>query len=265
MRKDEIEDRIVRLEEEVRTLKADHRDGVDAILSEMQKARSEAIEDRIADLRERIVDGYQKIFLDMMLAHAGQHFASQFVDPCVRDRRKECCEFLMARLRVAAQKFQDPSVRLPRSRETISDETLLKKAPFLAEGPCSSCFSLYREEKDQIRLAVEQFQAGMERLPAKKRSLFVSDLPDDIVISSLVEPLSHGQRFAMLKALSKGSMSFSELSAVTGSKGGHLLYHITKLTESGLVSKTDGGKRYAITERGLGVMDLIRNLYDQKP
>lgn len=264
MRKDEIEDRIVRLEEEVRTLKADHRDGVDAILAEVQKVQSGAIEDRIADLRERIVDGYQKIFLDMMLANASQHFGAQFLDPCARDRRKECCEFLTARLRVAAQKYLDPEIVLPRTRETISDKVLIKKAPFLAEGPCSSCFSLYLEEKEQIRTAVEQFRAGTPGLPGRKRGLFVSELPDDLVISTLVEPLSHEHRFAMLKALSQGSMSFKELGTLTGSKGGHLIYHITKLVEAGLVAKADGGKRYAITERGMGVMDLVKNLYGQK-
>jgi len=264
MRKDEIEDRIVRLEQELRTLKADHREGVEAIISEMQKFQNSVVEERIVDLRERIVEGYQKIFLDILLKNADQNLDMQCLDPCVRDRRKECHGFLMARLRVAAQKYQDPGIVLPPGHETTSDRTLVKKAPFLADGPCRTCFSAYLHEKDQIKTAVGLLKKHTGSIAGSHKSLFLSELPNDLVISTLVEPLSHEHRFAMLKALSTGSMSFKELGTLTGSKGGHLLYHITKLIEAGLVIKTEGGKRYSITDRGLGVMDLVKKLYAQK-
>lgn len=261
MRKDEIEDRIVRLEGEVRALKADHRDGVDTILAEMQKFQGKAMEDRIVEVRDRIIEGYQAIFLDMMLENARHNLDAQCLDPCARDRRKECQEFLLARLRVAVQKFQDPDIVLPRTRETMSDRTLVKKAPFLVEGECRACFPVYLNEKDQIKKMVEMFSRTKAALPAGKQAIFLSDLPEDPAVAGLVEPLSHEHRFAMLRALAQGSMSFKELGTLTGSKGGHLLYHLNRLTGAGLVRKAEGGKRYAITDRGLGVMDLVRKLY----
>jgi predicted transcriptional regulator len=264
MRKDEIEDRIVRLEQDLRTLKADHRDGVNTILSEMQKFQNSVIEERIADLRERVIEGYEKIFMDIMLKNAEQNLDMHCLDPCARDRRKECYELLTARLRVAAQKYQDPDLVLPPGRETISDRALIKQVPFLAGDPCKTCFSAYIHEKDQIKKAVGHLKENRESLATTKKNLFLSDLPGDLVISTLVEPLSHEHRFAMLKALSTGSMTFKELGTLTGSKGGHLLYHINRLIESGLVIKTDGGKFYTITDRGLGVMGLVKDLYAQK-
>ena len=147
---------------------------------------------------------------------------------------------------------------------TISDRALLKKSPFLAGEPCRTCFSAYLHEKDQIKTAVGRFKESRESLAGTKKSLFLSELPGDLVISTLVEPLSHEHRFAMLRSLSTGSMSFKELGTLTGSKGGHLLYHINKLIDAGLVIKTDGGKRYSITDRGLGVMGLVKKLYAQK-
>ncbi|MGB9978749.1 winged helix-turn-helix domain-containing protein [Methanobacterium sp.] len=90
---------------------------------------------------------------------------------------------------------------------------------------------------------------------------FISELPDDLVISSIVEPLSHEIRFSMLKALSTGSMTFKELSQLTNSKGGHLIYHLNKIIDSKLVMKNDASKRYFITDKGMGVMDIIKNLY----
>jgi DNA-binding HxlR family transcriptional regulator len=263
MRKDEIEERIVQLEQEVRILKADHRDGVDTILLEMQKMQGSIIEERIEVLRERIIDGYEKIFMDLMLKNAQHNLDAQCRDPCSRNRRDECKEFLLARLKVAALKEQDPDLHLPPGRETISDRTLVQKAPFLVEEPCNTCFSAYLNEKKQITQTLGLIRESRESLIPARVKPFISDLPGDFVISSLVEPLSHKHRFTMLQALSTGSLSFKELGTLIGSKGGHLLYHLTKLLDAGLVMKTDGGKRYTITEKGIGVMDLIRQLYSK--
>jgi len=261
MRKDEIEERIVRLEQELRTLKSDHRDGVNAIILEMQKFQNSVIEERVNDLRERIIEGYEKIFMDLLLKNAEKNLDGQCLDPCVRNRRKECHELLTARLHVAAQKIQNPEIVLPPGRETISDRALLKKAPFLSNEPCNTCFTAYLHEKEQIIGTIGRFKENRKSLTRTKKNLFLSDLPGDLVISKLIEPLSHEHRFAMLRALSTGSMTFKELGTLTGSKGGHLLYHITKLIDAGLVIKTDAGKRYSITDRGLGVMDLVKQLY----
>ena len=42
------------------------------------------------------------------------------------------------------------------------------------------------------------------------------------------------------------------------------MYHLNRLIGAGLVRKADGGERYAITDRSLGVMDLVRKLYAGK-
>lgn len=264
MRKDEIENRIIQLEQDIRILKADHRDGVETILLEMQKIQSTVIEERITTLRERIIEGYERIFMDLLLKNAEHNLNTHCLDPCVRDRRKECKDFLLARLKVAVQKEHNPDIILPPGRETINDQTLVKKAPFLTEIPCNTCFSAYLDEKEQIKKTMDIIRDSRELLIKPKLNHFVSDLPGDIVISKLVEPLSHKHRFAMLQSLSSGSMSFSELGTLTGSNGGHLLYHLTKLIDAGFVMKTEGGKSYTITEKGIGVMDLVKQLYSQK-
>nr|WP_319537838.1 helix-turn-helix domain-containing protein [uncultured Methanospirillum sp.] len=263
MRKDEIEERIIQLEQDIRTLKADHRDGVETILLEMQKIQNSVIEERISVLRERIIDGYEKIFMDLMLKNAEHNLEAQCLDPCTRNRRNECKEFLLARLKVTVQKEQYPDIILPCGRETINDKTLINKAPFLSEEPCNTCFSAYLNEKEQIKMTLGLIKESRESLVKPRINHFVSDLPGEIVISKLVEPLSHKHRFAMLQALSTGSMSFKELGSLTGSHGGHLLYHVTKLIEAGFVVKTESGKNYSITDKGLGIMDLVKQLYSQ--
>jgi DNA-binding transcriptional ArsR family regulator len=122
---------------------------------------------------------------------------------------------------------------------------------------------VYLREPKQLEASIENLAGYRGGLSKEKNGIYLSGLPDNLVISKIVDPLSHESRFAMLRALSTGSMTFKDLGELTGSKGGHLLYHIGKLVDAGLVVKTDAGKRYSITDRGLGVMDLVRKMYVQ--
>ena len=81
----------------------------------------------------------------------------------------------------------------------MSDRQLIKKVLFLAEDPCSTCFSAYLHEKKQIKKTVDRLAGSRDSPIGKKKSLFLSELPNDVVISTLVEPLSDENRFAMLK------------------------------------------------------------------
>ncbi len=56
-------------------------------------------------------------------------------------------------------------------------------------------------------------------------------------------------------------MSYSELGTLTGLRGCHLLFHIARLTEAGLVIKSESSGLYTLSENGMGVMNMVRNLY----
>ncbi len=262
MRKDEIEERIIRLEDDIRTLKSDHRDGVETILAELRTFQSSIIEERIASVARQLSNGYEKMVIGLMMHNAERNLNEHCVDPCVKDRRQQCLDFLLSRIRDAAQ-IPDPVGTVRREAGDLSDEELLNTVPNLGLPPCSECFSAYLHEKDQLKRTVESLTACSEGITRVNSTVFLTELPDDAVISTIVEPLSHESRFAMVKALSTGSMTFTMLGELTGSKGGHLLYHLGKLIDAGLVIKDEEGKRYCITNRGLGVMDLVKRLYSQ--
>jgi DNA-binding transcriptional ArsR family regulator len=260
MRRDEIEHRIIALEEDVRTLKSDHRDGVEIILAEMRKMQNTVIEERIASVARQLADGYEKMVIGLLMRSAERNLDDQCKDPCVRNRRKECLDFLLSRIRDSAQ-ILDPVGTVRREGRDLTDEELVHVVPHLAVPPCSDCFTSYLKEKEQLNQAMKNLSSCSDGLIRKSPAMFLSEIPSDKALSTIIEPLAHENRFAMLKALSTGSMTFTMLGDLTGSKGGHLLYHLGKLIEAGLVMKNDDGKRYSITDRGLGVMNLITQLY----
>ena len=125
--------------------------------------------------------------------------------------------------------------------------------------PCEKCVNVYEAEKDGIGRIAERLRKSRQSARPANADVLISQLPDDIVISSLLEPLSHESRFLMLKSLSVKSLTYSEIAGLSGIEGGHLLYHLNKLVSSGLVNKADG--MYAISDRGMGIMELIKKLY----
>lgn len=263
MRKDKIEERISQLEKEVRTLKTDHKYGVDTILTEMRTFQNFIIEERIATIHQQLEERYKKLFTNLLLKNATNVMDEEFHDPCVRNRRKECNELFLSRLRSIANASDYSDQALNHDSEYGNEEEFVAQHPTVTEFPCKDCYNIYLNQKKQLQKTVTNLADYKKSLLGKNDNTFISELPDDAVISSIVEPLSHENRFAMLKALSTGSMTFKELSQLTNSKGGHLIYHLNKIIDSGLVIKDDASKRYSITDKGMGVMDLIKKLYNK--
>jgi DNA-binding HxlR family transcriptional regulator len=115
-------------------------------------------------------------------------------------------------------------------------------------------------ERDRLLEMGEKFTAYRKSLNIRRSLPYFKQLPDDLTVSELIDPLSHRARFVMLKNLTSGSMSFKDLGDVTGYEGGHLIYHLNKLVSAGLVSKKEEGQ-YLITDKGMAVMEVIRKMY----
>lgn len=262
MRKDKIEERILELEKEIRILKTDHKEGVESILTEMRTFQNFIIEERIASILQQLEERYKKLFMDIIVENAACTMEEKIHEPCVLNKRKECHEFFISRLRSIAN-ASDYSNSTLNDFKYESDDNLVAKYPYLTKSPCKSCYTTYLNQKKHLQRTITNLTDYKKSLLGENDNTFISELPDDLVISSIVEPLSHEIRFSMLKALSTGSMTFKELSQLTNSKGGHLLYHLNKIIDSGLVIKNDASKRYFITDKGMGVMDIIKNLYNR--
>ncbi len=89
----------------------------------------------------------------------------------------------------------------------------------------------------------------------------ISLLPAQNVIDDVLESLCHAKRFEILKAVSGQSMSFSALSKLTDLRGGNLLFHLQKLSDSGMIIQRHERGDYMITAKGFKVMEGIGDIY----
>lgn len=261
MRKDEIGDHIMKMERDLRYLGNCQREQGELILSELRSFQRLFIEERIETMRRQVVTSHQHLILQFALGTVKREFDSVCPNPCSLYDRRDCIDFFTSRLRESAERMDPDEAEEFLVHQRKIDDELVRKYPELGTDPCLSCFQVYAVERDHLMKAIGELSSVRSAIRRQNHIPLIQDLPDDEVLATIIEPLSHPVRFRMLKALSRGGMSYTDLSTLTGYKGGHLLFHVTRLIEAGLAVKDESSGQYLITEKGMGLIDLIRKIY----
>jgi len=95
----------------------------------------------------------------------------------------------------------------------------------------------------------------------EKTREIIAEISDDNLVKDLLEPVANIQRFQILKALTVQTRTFSDISQLTGLRGGNLLFHIKKLTDSGMILQRHERGDYIITDKGFKTMTAISQLH----
>jgi DNA-binding transcriptional ArsR family regulator len=201
---------------------------------------------------------FMKPVIDYLSEDVGERMHSQMTKDC---RVREFCEKafldilqetagLVGRGRIEAE-----TIKLYRDRlEELKKEA---KTP-----DCSRCFSEATSlfEK-QIRL-MRSLQIYEDR-EDYIRNTDISEIEPEKLVSEVCEPVANRQRILMLKALSGESKTFSELSKLTGLRGGNLLFHLQKLLETGMVLQRNERGDYIITRKGYFTLQGLSRIYSE--
>jgi predicted transcriptional regulator len=78
----------------------------------------------------------------------------------------------------------------------------------------------------------------------------------------ILDPVAHRARLQVMLSIFRGENRFADFTAATGLKGGHLLYHINKLLEGGLVQQYES-KDYVLTRKGLKTLVLLAQMGEE--
>jgi DNA-binding HxlR family transcriptional regulator len=205
--------------------------------------------------------GYRQIAYEISIGSAEKRFQEEMYPECPPGERNECIgHFVEEHLRKGITSLEAaPQDRKSAALSAIVEHDAENSREFRGTA-CERCQGIYLVERDRLLDMEKKFAEYRSSMAARRARPYYRQLPDDLTVSELIDPLSHRARFVMLKNLTSGGMSFRELGDVTGYQGGHLIYHLNKLVSAGLVSKEDSGL-YAITDKGIGVMEVIRKMY----
>lgn len=262
MRKDAIEERIAGIEKDMKELRSEIRQELRSMIAELKELQTLMIDDRINEIQDTISRQYCQMAYDTALAQARGTFLARMNNCPPGPARDECIDHLMEqhlRAGIAELDAARPGEVEETVRRILDRDAEERKSD--AGTPCETCMMVYDGERDRLLAMVQKFVKYRQSLVQSRSSIYFSQLPEDLTVSEIVEPLSHKARFAMLKSLTSGDRSYKELGEITGYTGGHLLYHLNKLTDAGLAQKNAETGLYRITEKGTGVMEIVKRMY----
>ncbi|WP_440955799.1 winged helix-turn-helix domain-containing protein [Methanosarcina sp. Mfa9] len=220
----------------------------------LQRANQQHIEDMLTEMRKN----FMKPMVDYLCEDANERMHMQMTGDC---GMREFCEtafrdFLQETAGLVGRgKVDSETVKLYRNKL----EELRKEAK---TPQCSKCFSeatsLFEKQVKLMR-SLRIYEDREEECEKGD----ISEMPPERLVSEICEPIANKQRLLMLKALSGESKTFSELSKLTGLRGGNLLFHLQKLLDTGMVLQRSERGDYIITRRGYSTLQGLSRIYSE--
>ena len=216
----------------------------------IEHANLQHVDGILSDLKKNYAD----LFTNHQVDTAKIDLSSHMVSDC--KMRSKCFELFMDFLQNTARHIKDGQVSdeiIQSYREQM--KVLRKKGPY---DKCDTCFSeVHRLFEKQVDLMQS---LGIYTKSGDNKEI-VAEISDDTVVKELLEPVANIQRFQILKALLIQTRTFSDISQLTGLRGGNLLFHIKKLVDTGMILQRHERGDYIITDKGFKTMTVISELH----
>ena len=235
---------------EIRELKSE----IIGLRTELKRFIQHANQQHVDGVLSGLKKNYSDLFTKDQVDSAKTNLSTRMVSNC--KMREKCFELFMDFLQNTARHIKDGQV----SEEIIRSyqdqmEAMRKKGPF---DRCDTCFTevhrLFEKQVDLMQsLGIYQ--------SSSQGKLSVGDIPDETVVKDLLEPVANIQRFQILKALTAQTRTFSDISQLTGLRGGNLLFHIKRLTDSGMILQRHERGDYIITDKGFKTITAVLQLH----
>lgn len=215
----------------------------------IERANQQHVDTVLSDLKKN----YAGLFADHQAETAKTDLSNHMVRDC--KMREKCYEVFMEFLQNTSRHIRDGQV----SDEIIRSYRDQMKA-MRAKGPFDKCDACFTEVHRLFEKQVDLMQSLGIYQNAGEHATDSAGPADDSVVKEILEPVASVQRFQILTALMSQTRTFSEISQLTGLRGGNLLFHIKKLTDSGLILQRHERGDYIITDRGYKTMTGISRL-----
>ncbi|MDP3066725.1 MAG: winged helix-turn-helix domain-containing protein [Methanobacteriaceae archaeon] len=149
-------------------------------------------------------------------------------------------------------------------QEKVTKEVIIKSQAKLVEleeeAPFQKCEKCFLEVNTLFKKQVRLMRSLRIYSSKKDKNEDISCLSEEYMVKNVLDPLSNQQRLQILKSMATQTRTFSNLSELTGLKGGNLLFHLQKLTESDMILQRHERGDYMITEKGYGILMILSEL-----
>jgi len=219
----------------------------------IERANQQHVDAVLGDLKKN----YAGVFSGHQVETAKADLSMHMVKNC--KMREKCYTLFMEFLGNTSQHIKDGDI----SEEAIAAyrdqlKAMRTKGPF---DRCDTCFTeVHRLFEKQVGLMES---LGMYRKTGEDAGFLFAPF-DESLVRDVLEPVASTQRLQILQSLASQTRTFSDISQMSGLRGGNLLFHIRKLTDAGLILQRHERGDYIITDKGfktvMGISQLHRIL-----
>ncbi|MEN6328887.1 MAG: winged helix-turn-helix domain-containing protein [Methanobacteriaceae archaeon] len=227
------------------------------ILEHMQRDVKRLIENCNQQQIDLLVESSKKDFCNAFkeyIRHDIQdNLEKSLVYPC--QRRDEC--------QAQFTEFLENNASLIGQGEVTTEVIVENQAGLLLlaeEAPYAKCDKCFLEVDTLFQKQVRLMRSLRIYSSSDEKHEDLSCLSEEYLVKNVLDPLSNQQRLQILKSMATQTQTFSNLSELTGLKGGNLLFHLQKLTENDLILQRHERGDYMITEKGYSILMALSEL-----
>jgi len=134
-------------------------------------------------------------------------------------------------------------------------------AAMKAHAPFDRCAACFTESENQLSQQLRLLEAIGAYREEPDTGAAVCSLPEDEAATLFSDALGSPVRLQVLKACYADGKTFTDLSKLTGLRGGNLLFHLDKLIKSGIIQQKGDRGEYRITYRGYELAGAAADLF----
>lgn len=236
---------------EIRELKAE----ISGLRTDLKRFVERANQQHVDAVLGGIRKEYACAFANQQICSARADLSHRMVEGCPMN--PACYGAFVELLETSAGHIASGTVSEELIRSHREKMAALKKRAKKEE--CATCFNeLGRLFENQVGL-VQTLGLGKKENATEDSA----GMPDETVVKDLLEPVANPQRFQIVRSLATGTRTFSDISQLTGLRGGNLLFHIRKLTDAGMILQRRERGDYIITDKGFKTLTAISELNRQ--
>jgi DNA-binding transcriptional ArsR family regulator/predicted site-specific integrase-resolvase len=215
----------------------------------IENANTQNVQTIVSDLK----DNYAGLFVNHHVDTANTELSKNMVPDC--KMKEQCFGVFMEFLQATAKHIKNDRV----SEDLVSSyreqlKGMRKKGPFERCGTCFEEVNRLFEKQVELMKSLGIYNRTNKETPVN------SVLSEEDLVRNILEPVANIQRFQILKSLAGQTRTFSDLTQLTGLRGGNLLFHIKKLTETGMILQRHERGDYVITEKGWKTLNHVIDL-----
>ncbi|MFZ7137214.1 MAG: ArsR family transcriptional regulator [archaeon] len=229
---------------------------VKGLRQELTRIESSIIEDRVSAVETALSTNRLLLFANQLEEDIDEDIDNLMISDCHKGMKTQCSQKFKKLLAESLNVIKNSNVS-EAIEEIDSRIVFIEKALDKFKGePCEVCHENFQKKLHKDKKMLRTLVLSKNN-PVGKPSKIIdfSEMSERVF-----EPLASPIRLKILNKLSQGKQSYTRLAKLTGLRAGHLIYHINKLLDAGLIGQEDNKGDYIISNRGMEVTKKISEL-----